>query len=278
MKKTKNKQTKNVNVLIHNDDQTTGLFVKIVLEKIFNLEETELERVFDEIERNGVSVVASLDPSIAKEKLEQVDAYNNLMNFSLKMSVGKVLPAVEEKIEVGEILEKFSLVMQQKIIFFEKHEAKNFFKSLGVTEQNFSEIDSNLRQGKEVVLRDFDSEKECKLMLELAKAIIQEVLIKNEADSLEPFILSVKSPGDTLSLSKNKVKSFEEGLDEASGNEFTSFLGDLLDTTINKGGGLANLVADGKLSPEDAKEAEAILERLTEKYGSAKGPKSGPKP
>lgn len=77
------------NVLLHNDDFTTKIFVVEVLTAIFHLSAVEATKLMMQVHRNGKGVVGTYTWDIAQTKIARVHEMAKKREYPLRCSVEK---------------------------------------------------------------------------------------------------------------------------------------------------------------------------------------------
>lgn len=75
------------NVIMHNDPKTWFEYVEWILNEVFNYNDVEAEKIALYIHKHGQAIVATCSESVAYEKMELVNTFNEIFEQCLQVSV-----------------------------------------------------------------------------------------------------------------------------------------------------------------------------------------------
>lgn len=231
-------------IIIHNDDQTSFEYVLFILGKVFGIDKTKGREIATQVDALGSAVVFTGSDEQAQEKLAMVDFYNesssNHLRFTAEDQGAYIAPVEQRPITTGE-----SLTLQFTTYAPDLDQIYNMlghlvnFGKLGISQKEGQRLAMDLKQGKEILLKDFGSDPRASQKSQVLKDILSSFLgldgsdPKMEPEEISNVLLSVRSAGYSL-LGGKELLSENEMVQHQDIQESSERLDNLAKGKLNK--------------------------------------------
>lgn len=267
----------NKEIELLNSDKVTLDYALLVLSKVFGFDKKTASNVATQVDRYGSAVVFTGSEEDAQEKMQQLDAYNIATNNDLQ---AKLQDAGTHQNPAQKItLSNHAVTFQLNSFLFPKGYFKFVVKSLVSLDKglrdtiNWGWFVSDLQQGKEVVIKEFDGDRaqqKADVFVEALKHVWEMDKPESEMSEEEKqdnanVLISVRAPGYTLNGPKSLIsveevekREMRSGLAEIATLIYDSFM-----RKVTRDYGSLEAYLE-QASPEDIQTYQDLQEQMKE--------------
>ena len=262
---------------LFNNEKVNLRYALLVLSKVFGFDEDKSLAMAKKIDRYESAVVFSGPETEASEKLELLEAYNESIGQKLK-AVMQDAGTYKEPLETT-TLKNHAVTLQFNTFVFSKDLIKYLAQSLkeldgqAYQDINFNHLISDLKEGKEVVLKEFEGDRAAakaqiflgavSSMWELDKP--ESACSDEEKENNSNIALSARAPGYTLGKEKSllSAKEMERRATGAVLADFATSIYDMfVEDAVQKHGSIENYLKQA--SPDELETYQKLESKMKE--------------